>query len=244
MVDGAAQLGEAEQETHRPRTPSRNLALRFAGGWALLAWAWVNDLQGLIRHPSVQMIAGVATLVFALLLGRAATEQLRMVKPGFWKRFWSGRLGRFTYAKATFGLKPASVAEAGGPTAVILAEAAEQMLHALPPAERERLDGLPDVLRELRREAERARERMVRLPEGDERIRAAERLATSVAALDGVRLELLRLGAGLAPTSGLTAQIRAALQLGEDVDARLNTIRQLESMLGTSPAITPTGGGR
>ena len=244
IAEGAAQLGEAEQETHRPRSPSRNLALRFAGGWALLAWAWVNDLQGLIRHPSVQMLAGVATLVFALLLGRAATEQLAMVKVGFWKRFWSGRLGRFTYAKATFGLKPASVAEAGGPTALILADAAEQMLHALPPAERDRLDGLPDVIRALRMEAERARERMVQLPQGDERVRATERLATSVAALDGVRLELVRLGAGLAPTGGLTAQIQAALQLGDDVDARLVALRQLERMLGAAPAPTPTGGGR
>ena len=115
---------------------------------------------------------------------------------------------------------------------MILADAAEQLLHRLPPGERERLDGLPDVMRELRMEAERARERMGQLPEGDERARAAERLATSVAALDGVRLELLRLGAGLAPTSGLTAQIRAALQLGEDVDARLGALRQLERMLG------------
>ena len=186
------------------------------------------------------MIAGVATLVFALLLGRAATEQLAMVKQGFWKRFWSGRLGRLTYAKATFGLRPVGVAEAGGQTAVILADAAEQMLHRLPPAERERLGGLPDVIRQLRTEAERARERVGRLPEGAERADAAERLAASVAALDGVRLELLRLEAGLAPTGGLTAQLEAALQLGEDVDARLGAMRQLERLLGAAPPVTPT----
>ena len=77
------------------------------------------------------------------------------------------------------------------------------------------------------------------MPEGDERVRANERLATSVAALDGVRLELLRMGAGLAPTGGLTAQIKAALQLGEDVDTRLRAIRQLEQVLAALP-ITPT----
>ncbi len=240
IVEGAAQLGESDRETNRPLSPSRNLALRFAGGWALLAWAWINDLQGLIRHPSVQMIAGVATLVFALLLGRAATEQLAMVKPGFWKRFWSGRVGRLIFAKATFGLRPASVAEAGGQTAVILADAAEQMLHRLPPAERERLGGLPDVIRQLRMEAERARERVGRLPDGAERAGAAERLAASVAALDGVRLELLRLEAGLAPTGGLTAQLEAAIKLGEDVDARLGAMRQLERLLGAAPPVTPT----
>jgi len=237
VADAAEQLGDAEQEVHGPPA-SRNL-LWFAGGWALLAWAWITDLQGLVRHGDMQMIAGVATLIFALLLGRAATGQLAMAKPGFWKRFWSGRLGQFIYAKATVGLRPAGVAEASGPTAVILADAAEQMLHALPPAERERLDGLPDVISALRAEAERARERLTRLPEGDERVRANERLATSVAALDGVRLELLRLGAGLAPTGGLTAQIKAALQLGEDVDTRLRAIRQLEQVLA-APPITPT----
>lgn len=244
IAAGAAQLGDTDRETQRPLSRSRNLAVRFAGGWAVLAWAWINDLQGLIRHPSVQMFAGVATLIFALLLGRAAAEQLFMVKQGFWSRFWNGGLGRLVFAKATFGLKPASVAEAGGPTAVVLADAAEQMLRALPPGERERLDGLPDVIRELRVEAERARERMAIVPEGAERHRASERLAIAVAALDAVRLDLVRLGAGLAPTGGLTAQVKAAVQLGEDVDARLSAIRQLEGGLHASTPVTPTSGTR
>ena len=81
---------------------------------------------------------------------------------------------------------------------------------------------------------------MGRLPEGAERADAAARLAASVAALDGVRLELLRLEAGLAPTGGLTAQLEAALQLGEDVDARLGAMRQLERLLGAAPPVTPT----
>ncbi len=244
IAAGAAQLGDADREAQRPPSRSRSLALRFAGGWAVLAWAWINDLQGLFRHQNVQTFAGVATLIFALLLGRAATEQLGMEKQGFWSRFWSSRFGRLAFAKATFGLKPVSVAEAGGPTAVVLADAAEQMLRALPPGERERLDGLPDVIRELRMAAERARERMAMVPEGNERRQASERLATSVAALDGVRLELLRLRTGLAPTAGLTDQLKAALQLGEDVDARLSAIRQVERMLGSTTPITPASGAR
>ncbi len=73
-----------------------------------------------------------------------------------------------------------------------------------------------------------------------ERDRAAQRLATAVAALENIRLDLLRLSAGVGTVNQVSADLTAARQLGAEVDAMLAGRREVEALLA-APA-PPTAG--
>jgi len=61
---------------------------------------------------------------------------------------------------------------------------------------------------------------------------AAAQLAESVAALEGIRLDLLRLHAGASDLAPLTTLIDAARQIGEDVDRLAEAQREVEDTAG------------
>ncbi|HEY0996793.1 MAG TPA: hypothetical protein VGD77_12435, partial [Gemmatimonadaceae bacterium] len=65
------------------------------------------------------------------------------------------------------------------------------------------------------------------------REQASERLALSVAALENIRLDLLRLRAGAGSVASLTATLDAARRAGEEIDAMVQLQKELE------PARTP-----
>jgi serine/threonine-protein kinase len=65
------------------------------------------------------------------------------------------------------------------------------------------------------------------------RDQASERLALSVAALENIRLDLLRLRAGAGSVASLTATLDAARRAGEEIDAMVQVQKELE------PARTP-----
>ncbi|MBK8003960.1 MAG: hypothetical protein IPK12_08430 [Gemmatimonadetes bacterium] len=100
---------------------------------------------------------------------------------------------------------------------------------ALPAPYRAQLAGLPATIEALEARAAEARAELERLAAlggsgaGDggalaARQRAAQaHLSDSVAALEGVRLDLLRLHAGSADLAPLTTLLEAARQIGEDV---------------------------
>jgi hypothetical protein len=67
------------------------------------------------------------------------------------------------------------------------------------------------VIRRLERDAESLRRR------GDQ----GERLASAVAALENLRLGMLRLRAGTGTVSDLTADLSRARELGDRIDAEL-----------------------
>jgi hypothetical protein len=60
---------------------------------------------------------------------------------------------------------------------------------------------------------------------------AARRLASSVAALENIRLDLLRLKAGAGTVDQLSADLSAARQIGADVDAALAGQAEIEALL-------------
>ena len=72
---------------------------------------------------------------------------------------------------------------------------------------------------------------------------AAEHLAESVAALEGIRLDLLRLHAGAADLAPLTTLIDAARLLGEDLSRLADAQREAEDAarpnLGPGKTATP-----
>ena len=68
----------------------------------------------------------------------------------------------------------------------------------------------------------------------------AKRLATSVAALENIRLDLLRLTAGVGTVDQISADLTAARQVGADVDAMLAGRREVETLLAPAPRTTAT----
>jgi serine/threonine-protein kinase len=73
---------------------------------------------------------------------------------------------------------------------------------------------------------------------------AAARLARTVAALEGIRLDLLRLHAGAGDTAPLTTLIDAARLVGEDLARLADAEREVDDAiaprsLGAARALTP-----
>jgi len=68
-----------------------------------------------------------------------------------------------------------------------------------------------------------------------ERDRVAQRLATSVAALENIRLDLLRLSAGVGTVDQISRDLTAARQIGADVDAVLAGQREVQALLAPPP---------
>jgi serine/threonine-protein kinase len=71
------------------------------------------------------------------------------------------------------------------------------------------------------------------------RDQAALRLSTSVAALENIRLDLLRLKAGVGTVDQLTADLSAARDLGHEIDLAVEANREVEAALRENRAATP-----
>ena len=155
------------------------------------------------------------------------------------------------------------------PTEMAIGLAADQLFQALPKEIRARLGDLPVVVRQLEGHAQSIRARLRQLDDllaetrgspqagrslsavearrdslaeelGEARALAAGRLETTVAALETIRLDLLRLQAGVGDETRLTTMFDLARELDEDVrrvvDGNVATRR-----LTTPPEPTPTG---
>jgi serine/threonine-protein kinase len=179
---------------------------------------------------------------------------------GFWKSKWGARVAKL----ASLGLKKAERPALGMPllTEVALGRATDHLFEALPKESRRELAALPETVRRLEADAGRLRDSMVKLDDqlavferggdslaGDERARvaeelrstraiAAERLATTVAALEGIRLDLLRLQMGAAGIESVTASLDAARTIGDRIADSLAAQAAVESLL-RDPSASP-----
>ena len=173
-------------------------------------------------------------------------------------RFWDGRGGALLARIASWRLR--RVAADGlvhRPTELAIGGAADALFDSLPRAVRTRLKDVPDVIRSLEEQARLARDRVQAteslladaeafdVPGGADdhyrrgvvedmrRLRdaAAARLTTVLAALEGIRLDLLRLKAGAARPDSLTATLDAARRFGDDVDRAVEANAQVASII-------------
>jgi len=149
---------------------------------------------------------------------------------GIRERLWNSRLGEWLAhqlgAPERTQLAGASAFRA---TEAALGVAASELFAALPKAYRDQLSELPEIVAALEARAAEARAEMdvvgAMAPAGStdadvlaaRKNAAAARLAESVAALEGLRLDLLRLHAGAADLQPLTTLMDAARQIGEDL---------------------------
>ena len=178
------------------------------------------------------------------------------------ERLMTGRFGRLLFRLAGIGLRqPERAAPAVGErTEVVLALAADGLFDELPSDVRRRFPQVPEAIGRLEAQAARLRARGVGLSDALAKVdiaaggtqvasrrsaaedmevarRAArERLATVVAALESIRLDLLRLHAGVGSPDDLTADLERAREIGSTVDRELDAQRDVERLLSRTPS--------
>jgi serine/threonine-protein kinase len=160
---------------------------------------------------------------------------------GIRDRLWNSRAGAW-FAKR-LGAPERSRAIGGGvfrATEAALGVAVSELFAALPKSYREQLAELPATVEALEARAAEARAEAdivaALAPSGSadadalevRRNAAAAQLAESVAALEGIRLDLLRLHAGANDLAPLTTLIDAARLLGEDVRRLAEAQREVD----------------
>lgn len=133
-------------------------------------------------------------------------------------------------------------------TELSLGLAAEELFETLPRSERKLLGDLPSVLRKLQRDAETLRARRYSLQTALQNVRPAshaalydatrtehdriaERLQSTIAAMESIRLGLLRLHAGALDAAGLTTHVALAEAMSENVDRLIAANAEVEALL-------------
>jgi len=136
-----------------------------------------------------------------------------------------GRFGKWLFRIGGAGLKdrPEALPDYGERTEVALGDVAEQLFLALPENQRQRLGDVPGLVAKLEADALALRDRA-------EEPQATERLSATVAALETLRLDLLRLHAGNVTLDELTQDIEAADQVRREIDRHLEAAREANDL--------------
>jgi serine/threonine protein kinase len=217
---------------------------------------WFRDMELMIFTTMFTSLVGLTISGVALAGEYVRLHLANRIAAGaiaFWKGKWGSRLAKL----ASLGLKKADRPALGMPllTEVALGRATDHLFEALPKASRRELATLPDTVRRLESDAGRLRDSIVKLDDqlamferggealhDDERSRVAEdlratrtlagqRLATTVAALESIRLDLLRLQMGSAGIESVTASLDAARAIGEQIAESLAAQAVVEALL-------------
>ncbi|HTL06284.1 MAG TPA: serine/threonine-protein kinase [Gemmatimonadales bacterium] len=187
-----------------------------AGLW-VLAWRWwAHASRGALVDG---LLFAVLTLLPLVMLRTLFSRLLRPGKRGRWARFWWKVMEWKVFKVARLGAKGAIAASE--PTELALGGRARELFDALPAELRQRFLEVPRVLERLEDQASRLREVSGADPDA--------RLASTHAALEQVRLDLLRLRAGSGSEGELTADLDAARAVTERIAALLDARRALES---------------
>jgi serine/threonine-protein kinase len=223
--------------------------LTIAGGIAVAA------LAGLRARAFVPI--GLSSLYFGVLgtIVHRKMARLRKNSGSLLAHFWSGAAGRFIARAASYKLGRRAVA-ANRATELAIAMSAESIYDSFPKEIRQSLGDVPSVLRALEAQARSARARITELDAAlveaqrqtsaaassarkdslvadlqAERERADSRLSQVVTALENLRLDLLRLHAGAGSAEGITRDIIAATELGEEADRLLAGAQEVQETL-------------
>jgi len=214
-------------------------------------------LQGVIHENQVGIVWFLAPLLTTMLLGAVSNAldvpfipaRLRAWwQTGIRDRLWTSRAGEWLSRR--LGAPARSRAVDGGvfrATEAALGVAVGELFAALPKAFREQLAELPATVAALEARAAEARAEIdvvaALAPIGsvDAEVletrhkAAAEHLAQSVAALESIRLDLLRLHAGAGDLAPLTTLIDAARLVGEDVGRLADAQREVDAAIARRP---------
>jgi predicted Ser/Thr protein kinase len=255
-----AERSEGEALTAEPEKPSAR-ALR-AAFYGVGTWGFVTFMMlvtGVVHENNIGPWPIV--IPFFTFIGLGVTCNVldvpmlprpirRLLKDGLRDRLWRSKLGawiaRRLGAPERSQLAGASAFRA---TEAALGIAAGELFEALPQEWREQLSELPATVAALEARAAEARAEMDEIaamaPGAAEaqvlesrRQKASRQLADSVAALEGIRLDLLRLHAGSGDLAPLTTLLDAARVLGEDIGRLADARREVDD--ATVPRLKPT----
>ena len=181
-----------------------------------------------VPYPAVLAVFAVFGLsgatAIATGIAALAASRSRLENPDERRlKFWNGPIGRWLFKLAGIALRraPGAAPSADRPTEAALGLAALDLFEALPKETRRQLGDLPAVVRGLEERVRRLR------GDGQE-----ARLGEALGALEVIRFDLLRLHGGVGTVEGLTADLGAARQIGELVDALLEAHREADDLLG------------
>ena len=244
----AAQSGE-DSQPHR-----RWLQLGTIGAATWLAVTFGLLLNGTIhenRNPFIWFAAPVLSTMLLGAISNALDVQFvpkrirKLMQSGVRERLWKSRVGDWLAKR--LGAPDQSQPVGAGvfrATEAAIGVAASELFAALPAAYRDQLSELPSVLAALEARAAAARADIevvgVLAPLGSNdapavasrRNAASEQLAESVAALENLRLDLLRLHAGNSNLAPINTLIDAARVLGDDVVRLADAQDEVEVALG------------
>ena len=249
---------EAESLPHR--------LLRFAtiGSASWLAVTFGLLASGVIHENRTSMWFFLTPVGTTMLLGAASNaldvqfipDRIRKWwQTGIRDRLWNSRVGEWL-AKRLGAPERSQLAGASAfrATDAALGVAASELYAALPKEWREQLAELPATVAALEARAAEARADIdvvaAMAPEGTadaellaaRREAASKRLADSVAALEGIRLDLLRLHVGAGDLAPLTTLMDAARLIGEDLSRLAEAQQEVEraTSRGLGADRTPT----
>ncbi len=245
-LTAAAEREAREQPSGaRERGWLRRRAALYFGGVAALALLWLGPKQWVQDGSTFPagLLVELASLALPIALGRWFGQALEAPREGR-----LGQLSRFFLkAKAGWLFKvlrwklPRQEARpilAEQHTELLLAGSVRELLLALPDGERRQLGGAEELLARLERDAAGLRAQLDRLDAtaaevgtgtsehrrvaaeiAETRRATTERLATTLNALESLRLDLLRVRARLATAGNLTDDLDRLRRLSERIDA-------------------------
>jgi serine/threonine-protein kinase len=246
---------ETEAVVREEKEPRSHQALRVAtvasASW--LAVTFVLLAQGTIHENRTRLVWVFGPVLTTLVLGALSNaldvqfipNKLReWWQTGIRERLWKSRAGEWLARR----LGAPERSQVVGPgvfraTEAALGVAASELFAALPNAYREQLAELPAMVAALEARAAEARAEIEVLAElaqsGNDdadvlrarREAASAHLTESVAALETIRLDLLRLHAGANDLAPLTTLIDAARVLGDDVKRLADAQREVDAGL-------------
>ena len=202
------------------------------------------------------LTAGASVLSMTILV--ALRQRYRDVDTEFWAKLWSGRIGKlaFSIARKLLGRGQRQTAVTHRPTELSLGLAAEQLYESLPKETRVALGDLPPLLRRLQTDAQTLRKQYDEVQETlaavadsthweyadlrELRLSIHSRLGEAVAALETIRLNLLRLHAGAMSVDSLTTQLGEAAEVSERVERLLEARDEVERGLRFPRPAAPT----
>jgi len=192
-----------------------------------------SALPGIAALTLVLALFGYAAAIVLSFRPKAVWSAERTQTLGLGERLMGTRFVDWLFRAARVGLDVQTQNEppASERTEVLIGVAAGELFDRLPPRLRAQFAAVPIIVRKLQNDANLLRQRdmdLGRTPAGAAiaeveaaRAMARERLASAVAALENIRVDLLRVEAGLAPPDDLTADLEKARAIGAAVDAEL-----------------------
>jgi hypothetical protein len=161
----------------------------------------------LVRGDSgVMGMIGLAMSLFTPVIALSRVARLKGRRDSWWARILRSRAGRWLWSTATIGQRNVpEVAVGGEPTALAVGQLVQQLWRALPEGEQKLLAEVPDLAERLERVAME---------------RESPHATEAMAALETLRLDLMRLRAGQLHRDGITEDLRKLQEFGMYVDAR------------------------